>query len=409
MAIFLTIALIEALLSGQSLLSWHWLLLFIQQMGLGGLAGLCGGWLLVQVVNRVQLAAGLYPLLVLASALTLFGLVSSINGSGFLAVYLAGLVVGNRPLQASDSIMRFHDGLAWLAQIGLFLVLGLLVRPSELLGHASQALFVAVVLTLVARPLAVWLCLKPFRLPWKEQVFIAWVGLRGAVPIVLALFPLLAGLDHGREFFNTAFFVVLISLIVQGWSLAPVARKLGLDVPATKATSQHVGVDIPGQPDFDLAVYKVDAQAPVAGRALDTLNLPAGSQLAGVVRDGQPQSLLQAANVRTGDFICVLAFRQALPQLERLFVPSNQQEEAAQRQFYGEFILKGEAQLGDMALVYGISVPDEHRSKSLAQLFGEHFPGRQVTGDRLPMGGVELVIKDMDGKQVVNVGVKLAV
>lgn len=407
MAIFLTVVLVEALASGQSVLEWHWLLKFIKQMGLGGLTGLAGGWLLVKMVNKIKLTPGLYPLLVLASALVLFGVVASLDGSGFLAVYLAGLVVGNKPLQAGNNIMRFHDGMAWLAQIGLFLVLGLLVRPSELVGHAGQALFVAVVLMFIARPTAVLLCLRPFQLPWREQLFIAWVGLRGAVPIVLALFPLLANLEHAREFFNTAFFVVLVSLVVQGWSMAPLARKLGLDIPSAKIGSEHVGLAIAGQPDFELAVYEVAAHTPVAGRELSTLPLPSGSRLAGLVRGGEPLDLQNAGTACVGDFVCILAFRQVIPQLERLFIPGSLQTESAERRFFGEFVVKGEAQLEDMALVYGVDIPVEYNGKSLAQLFSEHFHGRQVSGDRLPLGSIELVIKDMQGDQVMSVGVKL--
>lgn len=407
MAIFLTIVLVEALATGQSILEWHWLLAFVKQMGLGGLAGVGGGWLLVKMVNRIRLTPGLYPLLVLAGALALFGIVASIDGSGFLAVYLAGLVVGNRPLQAGHNILRFHDGMAWLAQIGLFLVLGLLVHPADLLDHAGQALFVAAVLMFVARPLAVLLCLLPFRLPWREQLFIAWVGLRGAVPIVLALFPLLAGLEHATEFFNTAFFVVLVSLTVQGWSVAPLARLLGLNVPQESVELHRVGLDIPGQPDFELAVYEVDEKTPISGLSLTAVPLPPGCRLAGLVHDGEPQDLRATESYRTGDFVYVLAFRQALPQLERLFAPASAQVETAKRQFFGEFVLRGDARLDDMARVYGIAVPPQHRDKTLAELFSAHFHGRQVTGDRLPLGSINLVVKEMQGDQVVTVGVKL--
>lgn len=407
MAIFLTVILVEALAAEQTTVDWRWLLDFVQQMGIGGLAGVGGGWLLGKMVNRIQLTAGLYPLLVLAGALALFGVVASLGGSGFLAVYLAGLVVGNRPLQAGHNIRRFHDGMAWLAQIGLFLVLGLLVQPSELLVHAGQALFVAAVLMFLARPLAVVLCLMPLRLPWREQLFIAWVGLRGAVPIVLALFPLLVGLEHSSTFFNIAFFVVLVSLVVQGWSVAPVARILGLNVPQGAAGLHRVGLDIPGQPDFELAVYQVEEGTLIAGRRLAEVVLPSGCRLAGLVHDGEPQDLRQAERYRSGDFVYVLAFRQALPQLERMFVPTSVKDETAQRQFFGEFVLKGAVRLDDMVLVYGIAVPPEYSGKTLAQLFSEHFHGRQVTGDRLPLGGIELVIKEMQGDRVVNVGVKL--
>lgn len=407
MAIFLTIVLVEALSTGQSILEWQWLMKFFQQMILGTLAGIGGGWLLVKMVNRVELSPGLYPLLVLAGALSLFGVVAIMDGSGFLAVYLAGLMVGNKPLQSGHNILRFHDGLAWLSQIGLFLVLGLLAHPTELLDHASAALLTTAVLILIARPLAVGLCLLPFRLPWREQVFIAWVGLRGAVPIVLALFPLLAGLEHAREFFNTAFFVVLLSLTIQGWSVAPLARRLGLDLPQEHSGLHRIVLDVPGQPDFELAVFEVSADTGIPGRSLDKLKLPPGCRLAGLVRNGQPLDGYQKEVTQVGDFIYILAFRQALAQLELLFYPETAQEEAAKTQFFGEFTLHGDARLDELALVYGIQTAPEHSGKSLAQLFSEHFHGQQVLGDRLPMDDIELVIRGIENGQVQSVGIKL--
>lgn len=406
MAIFLTIVLVEALSTGQSILEWHWLMEFFRQMGFGALAGIGGGWILVKMVNRVELSPGLYPLLVLAGALSLFGVVAILNGSGFLAVYLAGLMVGNKPLQAGHNILRFHDGMAWLSQIGLFLVLGLLAHPTELLDHASAALLTTAVLILIARPLAVGLCLLPFRLPWREQLFIAWVGLRGAVPIVLALFPLLAGLEHAREFFNTAFFVVLVSLVVQGWSVAPLARRLGLDLPQESSNLHRFVLDVPGQPDFELAVFKVTKGTDLRGRSLDKLRLPPGCRPAGLVRHGQPLHDYQSEALQNGDFVYVLALRQALPQLEQVFAPETAQAEATRTEFFGEFILHGNARLEELAL-YGITLAPETADKTLAQLFGEHFHGQQVLGDRLPLGNIELVIKGIENGQVQSVGIKL--
>lgn len=407
MAIFLTIVLVEALSTGQSIFEWHWLMEFFRQMGFGALAGIGGGWLLVKMVNRVELSPGLYPLLVLAGALSLFGTVAILDGSGFLAVYLAGLMVGNKPLQAGHNILRFHDGMAWLSQIGLFLVLGLLAHPTELLDHASAALLTTAVLIFIARPLTVGLCLLPFRLPWREQFFIAWVGLRGAVPIVLALFPLLAGLEHAREFFNTAFFVVLVSLVVQGWSVAPLARRLGLDIPQDNTGLHRIVLDVPGQPDFELAVFEASRETGILGRTLNSLKLPPGCRLASLVRKGQPLDDFHNAQIREGDFIYVLAFRQALAQLEQLFSHQTDQAEADRTEFFGEFMLHGGARLDELALVYGIRVPPEYAGKTLAQLFAEHFHGQQVLGDRLPLDEVELVIRGIEQGQVQTVGIKL--
>ncbi|HSP01033.1 MAG TPA: potassium/proton antiporter, partial [Thioalkalivibrio sp.] len=187
MAIFLTIVLIELLISGPQNMGLVMLWEFIQQMGLGAAIGVAGGFGLVWVINRLDLSPGLYPLAALAGGLTIFGFAAQVNGSGFLAIYLAGLVLGNRPLQSSQNINRFHDGIASLSQIGMFLMLGLLVTPSALMHVAQDSLLIAGVLILIARPVAVWISLLPFHFPWREQSFIAWVGLRGAVPIILAL------------------------------------------------------------------------------------------------------------------------------------------------------------------------------------------------------------------------------
>ncbi|MBS0003411.1 MAG: potassium/proton antiporter, partial [Thioalkalivibrio sp.] len=233
MAIFLTIVLIELLLLPDRSFGLLVLGEFVQQMGLGAAIGVLGGLGLLWLINRLPMSAGFYPLAALAGALCVFGLTGLLGGSGFLAVYLAGLVVGNRPLEAGQNIKRFHDGVASLAQIGMFLMLGVIVTPSELPPVALDAGLLAAVLILVARPLAVGVCLLPFHFPWREQLFIAWVGLRGAVPIILALFPLLAGLDLAEYFFHVVFFVVLISLLVQGWTVAPVARWLQLELPPT--------------------------------------------------------------------------------------------------------------------------------------------------------------------------------
>ena len=217
MAIFLTVALVELLAAGATGLDAGVLVMLVQQMGLGLVFGYGGGRLLVYVINRLPLATSLYPLLALAGALVIFSFTLNLGGSGFLAVYVAGLVLGNRPLQANLGIQRFHDGIAWLVQIAMFLMLGLLVTPSALLSVAVPALAVALALIFIARPLAVLIALAPFGFPLKEQLFVGWVGLRGAVPIILALFPLLAELPNAQRYFDVAFFVVLVSLVLQGW------------------------------------------------------------------------------------------------------------------------------------------------------------------------------------------------
>jgi cell volume regulation protein A len=246
MAIFLTVALLELLVAGKSGLEASMALSFVRQFTIGALLGVAGGKLLVWLINRLRLITGLYPLLAAAGGLLIFAVAAQLGGSGFLAIYLAGLVLGNSRLQAAQNILRVHDGLAWLSQIVMFLILGLLVTPSQLAPIAVPALVLAAALMLLARPVAVVLSLLPFGFPWREQLYIGWVGLRGAVPIVLALFPAMYGVDNARLYFNVAFFVVLISLLLQGWTIAPAARWLGLEAPPQIEPVQRVTVDIPG-------------------------------------------------------------------------------------------------------------------------------------------------------------------
>jgi potassium/hydrogen antiporter len=199
MAIFLTITLVELILANndQSGVS-HFLLNFVQQMGVGLVFGLAGGFLIVRMANAVQLEPGLYPIVVLAAALAVFGATGALGGSGFLAVYVAGILAGNSQIFGKLTLLRFQAGFTWLAQISMFLILGLLATPSQFASIALQAIGLALFLTFVGRPLAVWLCLLPFNYRPEETAFIAWVGLRGAVSILLAIMPLAAGLPNGH-------------------------------------------------------------------------------------------------------------------------------------------------------------------------------------------------------------------
>jgi cell volume regulation protein A len=208
---------------------------FVQQFGWGALVGLLTGVAGAALLKRVSArdaGGGVLALLVVAAGLAVFAGTGLLGGSGFLAVYLFGLIVAHRAQPAVARTLPVLDGYAWLAQAGMFLLLGLLATPSRLLQSLWPALGVAAVLMFVARPLAVWLCLLPFRFTPRETTFVAWVGLRGAVPIVLAMFPLLAGTPHAVLLFDVAFVVVLASLLVQGSTIGWAARKLGVEMPA---------------------------------------------------------------------------------------------------------------------------------------------------------------------------------
>jgi potassium/hydrogen antiporter len=407
MAIFLTVALLEVLVAGGTSLDAAVLLAFVKQFGIGALLGLAGGWLLVWLINRLTLLSGLYPLLAAAGGLLIFAVTAQLGGSGFLAIFLAGLVLGNSQLQAAQNILRVHDGLAWLSQLVMFLILGLLVTPSELLGVALPALAIAAFLMLVARPLAVVVGLLPFRFPWREQAFVSWVGLRGAVPVVLALFPLIYEVADARLYFNVAFFIVLVSLLLQGWTIAPAARLLRLEVPPSTEPLQRMTLDMPGHFEHEIVGYQVQAGSLMTARHLGALELPDGTQIMAVMRDGVPQTLRAEMAFAPGDYVCVLAQPKLLSQVNKLFDPHQAPPRLEEHRYFGDFVLNGDAVLGDLGAVYGIDVPVEHARKTLGDYLNERSHGRVVVGDRARLGNAVLVVRELQDGRVNRVGLKL--
>ena len=406
MAIFLTMALLTLLTSGEAP-SWRLGTFFIQQMGLGLLAGYAGGHLLVWGIDRIRLAEGLYPLLALAGGLFVFAATASAGGSGFLAIYVAGIVLGNRPVHAAQDILSVHDGLAWLAQIVMFLVLGLLAAPSELIAVAPAALLVAAGLIFIARPVAVWLSLLFYRAPAVEKLFISWVGLRGAVPVVLALFPLMAGLDQAHLYFDVAFFVVLISLVLQGWTITPLARRLKLELPPVFEAQQRVALDIGGGKGFELVGYVVPQASPAEGIVPDALPLQPDERVVAVFRDNLLQDPAAPLRIATGDVIYLFVRIESVDRISGLFAARPLPEPLAQRRFFGDFTLDPAARLADVCAVYGVTPPEELAGLSLAEVFACSIKGIPVVGDRLSVGDIELVVKETAGKAISKIGLIL--
>jgi cell volume regulation protein A len=312
MAVFLTVSLIALITTGEgSALQFIWA--FVLQMGLGALLGYGFGRAMAWVINRVGLDHdGLYPVLSLTLVLLTYGVTAYAGGSGFLAVYIAGLVMGNRAYIHKRSLTRFHDGLAWLAQIGMFLTLGLLVFPSRLLPVMGLALLVAAFLTFVARPAAVYVMLLGSGFTLREQTLVAWAGLRGAVPIILATFPLVAGVPGSEELFNIVFFVVLTSAILQGMTIPLVARLLRIGGAAYAPEPVWAGEPV----SRALVEYRVPEDSPMVGRQVAQAGLPKGADVVLLRRYDAYVVVKGSTRLRRDDLLLVLADEASLRALD---------------------------------------------------------------------------------------------
>ena len=293
--------------------------LFVQQIGIGAVVGLGVGWLAVQGLRRVSLAtAGLYPVATITVAAIAFGAADTLHGSGFLAVYLAGLALGSAQIPAKQTVTTFHQGLAWVAQIAMFMVLGLLVFPSQLGPVALEGTLLALLLVLVARPLGAALATLFGGFTIRDRIVLGWAGLRGAVPVVLATFPVIEGVPHSLEFFNIVFFAVLVSTLLQGTTFEPLAKRLGVTTsepalprPLSEAgTIRRLGAEV--------VEYAVGPEDAVIGRRVRQLGLPRDALLNVIVRRGQAIPPRGSTVIEGGDRLHVLVRQEVARSLPAL-------------------------------------------------------------------------------------------
>jgi len=321
MAVFLVIGLVERSLHPEFSF-FDFGLLFVQQMAVGAFVGYLIGRGLVWLVNKLSLEhEGLYPVLSLAAVFFCYSATQLFGGSGFLSVYFAGLVVAARPMAVRKTLLRFHDGLAWLAQIGMFVTLGLLVFPSQLLPVTPKGFLLAAFLLVVARPVSVFLSLTLAKMGWKEKLFVSWVGLRGAVPIVLATYPLLAGLSGAMSIFNLIFFVVLTSALLQGATVPLAAKLLGLSKPVMPATVSAVEAAAEGNRELSVVELLVPYSSRVAGRSIVDAGFPEGVLVALLSRNGKMCIPSGRTVLEDGDMLYLLTDEKMLPQIETMLSP----------------------------------------------------------------------------------------
>ncbi|WP_226579823.1 potassium/proton antiporter [Halobacillus litoralis] len=334
MAVFLTLSVIELITSEESSI-WMLIPTFFLQMGLGIAIGLALGKIASFSINRIKLdSSALYPIFSVAFALATYSITTFSGGSGFLGVYVAALVIGNSELTYRYSIFQFNEGFAWMAQILMFVILGLYVFPSELFTGIIMlnGLLLAVVLILIARPIAVFLSLLGMNYSTKEKLFVSWAGLRGAVPIVLATFPIVEGLDNSQGLFNLVFFVVLTSALVQGSTISLVAKKMKLVGPKKDVPHHSIELISMGKAKAEMIQYQTNAESAVVGKKLHEVSFPNRANISAIIRDNEVITPYGETEIHSGDFLYILVEEKYKEQLKRTLEKRVKRSKARQKE-----------------------------------------------------------------------------
>lgn len=403
MAIFLTVGLI-LYLTGRMDSGLDLGLFFLLQFGVGIAVGVLAGLGTARLVNAINVeAAGLYPLLTAAGGMLAYGAAAVLGGSGFLAVYLAGIVIGNSNQVFQRGTLHFVDAAAWMSQIAMFVVLGLLSTPSALLENFWVGLAIAFVLIFVARPVAVGLTLLPFRFPPRELALLSWGGLKGAVPIILATYPLLLGLRGGETIFNLVFFVVLVSAISQGWSLPFVAERLGLVLPTSARPPVSLEITSLKHVDGDIVEYTITPDSRAADRQIRELALPDGVVVAMISRGSEIIPPRGSTVLRPDDHVFIVLRPVTRRLVDHVLAPGS-----PEIPILVEFPLRGNATVAELSEFYGIEL-DGAASLTLDQLMKKRLGTERVRqGQSVRIGEIVLYAREVSDLGVELVGLALS-
>lgn len=404
MAVLLSLFLIQLIL-GEPTDLWGLGAFLVRQLGLGALVGLAVGRGAALLINRIRLdAAGLYPVLAAVCGLLSYGAAAVPGGNGFLSVYVAGIVLGNTRLVFQRSTLLLHDGLAWMSQMVMFILLGLLVTPSELLTVAPQGLLLAAVVTLVARPVMVLLTLVWFRFPLRELAFLSWAGLKGAVPIILATYPLMFGVPDARLLFNLVFFVVLVSAVTQGWTLRPVADWLGVQGVARAEPPASLELTSLRDIEGDIVDYLVTEDSRAAGKRVRELALTEGAVAALITRGDQIIPPRGSTTLFPGDHVFVVLRSDTRSLVDRVFGSRTSAHEPLVHEL--EFPLQGSATVKDLRDFYGIQL-DAADDATLDEILRRELGRHPDVGDAIVLGSVRLRLRELVGDRIEWVGLSL--
>ncbi|MGD9637593.1 MAG: potassium/proton antiporter [Alphaproteobacteria bacterium] len=375
--------------------------IFLKQIGLGLFLGFIGAHIIIKLVNTLKIEVELYPLIVLCLVFVLFALVSLAGGSGFLAVYVAGIITGNAQMRVVGMIHRFHNVMTWLGQIFMFLTLGLLATPSQFLDVLGAAIMIAFVLIFIARPLAVWLCLKPFDFNNNETAFLSWVGLRGAVSILLAILPRIYNIPESLALFNIAFVVVLTSLLIQGWTIKSMAKIMRLIIPPKIGEVERIELDLPNKNDLELVSYNVHQESAAANGQ----KIPKWVKPALIIRNNTILSQPKSGKLQPNDQIYIFASPNQIKLLDKLFArPANTEE----NDFLEDFIIKADASMKTLADTYGISIENIDQDITVGEYLEQKLENQFEEGDWLSLGSIEIIIRSLDDNhKIAEIGLLL--
>ena len=383
------------------------LIFFAEQFGFGILLGLSIGMLARLIIASLKLGVGLYCILVIGLGLIGFAITAYVGGSGFLGIFIFGMCIGNQKVRQVSFILPVSEGFTWLAQITLFLFLGLLVSPHEMLNYVVPGVVIAVLITLVARPIAVFLCMKPFFRSYnnRDLIFMSFVGLRGSVPIVLAIYPVFENLDNPQLYFNVAFVVVIVSLLFQGGLILPLAKLLKVYAPSVMTPINKSDVGIMLSNDYEIFNYRIKEPS-FNGRALRTISFPKGTTVASLFRDGKLIKCHGDTLVKVGDIISVIGTDADEALLNSLF--SHENKPKRHNLYHGDKIYSGSMMVKELAEQFDFDLTTYEKTLTLGDLMSYHIGGYPQPGDMVTLIKVSLVVVELEGDKIKRAGLYLA-
>lgn len=406
MAILLTTAMIS-FVAGKADGVTDFVLFFLAQFGYGILIGLIVGFIARVIVSSLSLGVGLYSLLVIGIGLIGFGITSFVGGSGFLAIFIIGMCVGNQKIRPVGYILPVSEGLTWLSQITLFLLLGLLVSPHEMINYWYQGVVIAIVITFIARPVAVFLCVKPFFRAYnnKDLMFMSLVGLRGSVPIVLAIYPVFENLDYPQLYFNVAFVVVIVSLLFQGTLIVPLAKFLKVYAPSSMApmTKSDVGIMISN--DYELFNYRV-SETSLCDKPLRSISFPKGTTIAALFRDAKLVKCHGDITLKLGDILSIIGTDADEPMLNALFSHACRVKNSPQ--YNGDKIYDASSSMLSLSEQFNFELTSYEKTLTLGDFMSFHIGGYPQPGDIVNLIKVTFVVVMLEGDKISKVGMYLA-